>query len=138
MSTQVILTGIKGALKGQEFTFTDTAQCILGRSSACDLQVPSEDFTVSRRHCLLDIDGPAVTVQDLGSLNGTFLNEVQIGRRDKRLDATEAAVVPQPRCRLWDGDELRVGDIVFRVQIVPEPAEEEFREKVESDCLICI
>lgn len=138
MSTQVILTGIKGALKGEKFTFTDTAQCILGRSSACDLHVPSVDFTVSRRHCLLDIDGPAVTVQDLGSLNGTFLNEVQIGCRDKRLDATEAAAVPQPRCRLRDGDELRVGDIVFRVQIVPEPAKEEFEEKVGSNCLICI
>ena len=138
MSTQVILTGIKGALKGQEFTFTDTAPCILGRSSACDLQVPTADFTVSRRHCLLDIDGPAVTVQDLGSLNGTFLNEVLIGRRDKRLDATEAAVIPQPRCPLADGDELRVGDIVFRVQIVPEPAEMGFEEKAGSSYLVCI
>jgi pSer/pThr/pTyr-binding forkhead associated (FHA) protein len=136
MSARVILTATHGALKGQEYTFTGKARCVLGRSQACDVQVPAADFTVSRRHCLLDVDAPTVTVQDLGSLNGTFVNEELIGRRDKRIDAAEACAITQPRYSLGDGDELRVGDLVFRVDIVSEPAAANSENGV--NCLICI
>jgi pSer/pThr/pTyr-binding forkhead associated (FHA) protein len=115
----VILTATSRALEGRQFTFTGKTQCLVGRSRSCEVHVPASDDTVSRCHCLLDIDAPTVTVQDLSSLNGTYVNEGLIGRRAQRLDAEEAFFVTQPKHVLGDGDELRVGDIVFSVRIVP-------------------
>lgn len=138
MSIQVVLTATKGILEGQEFVFTGETQCVLGRSQTCDVRAPAEDCTVSRRHCLLDIDAQTVTVQDLGSLNGTFLNEGLIGHREKSLDPEEAAALPHNRITVEDGDELRIGANVFRVQIIPQEMQTEIAEKAGSNCLICI
>jgi pSer/pThr/pTyr-binding forkhead associated (FHA) protein len=84
-----------------------------------------EDYTVSRHHCLLDLEDSAVSVRDLNSLNGTYLNGALIGRRDKRLDGEEASLVAQPKYALEEGDELRVGDVVFRVSIAGSPEEKD-------------
>ena len=51
-----------------------------------------DDITVSRRHCLLKVDGNAVTVEDEGSTNGTYVNGARM----------EVA-------RLHPGDRLMVG-----------------------------
>lgn len=48
----------------------------LGRSSACDGQVDHE--SVSGTHCQVMVNGEAVSVKDLGSTNGTFLNRAPI------------------------------------------------------------
>ena len=64
---------------------------VLGRGQDADIRF--EDELVSRRHCALSFDGGSVTVEDLGSTNGTFVdgnfvhkqildsdNRLQIGR----------------------------------------------------------
>jgi pSer/pThr/pTyr-binding forkhead associated (FHA) protein len=33
-----------------------------------------DDEQVSKRHCLVRVEGPVCTIQELGSLNGTFVN----------------------------------------------------------------
>lgn len=124
MSVRVILTAVEGALKGQQFIFTGKMQCIVGRSQACELHVPGEDCSVSRRHCLLDIDESSVIVRDLGSLNGTYLNRELIGQRDKGLNPEEASAMPQSSYSLENCDELRVGDLTFHVQIDTDIEEE--------------
>jgi pSer/pThr/pTyr-binding forkhead associated (FHA) protein len=124
MSAQVIFTAIGGALDGRQYTFTGKTECVVGRSRSCDVCVPADAYAVSRRHCLLDIDGPAVILQDLGSLNGTYLNGELVGQRDKKLHAEEAAGATQPKYTLEDGDEFRVGYVAFRVRIVREPLDE--------------
>ena len=48
----------------------------MGRQADCGIVLPEK--TVSRYHCLLDINPPTVKLQDFGSLNGTFLNDVKI------------------------------------------------------------
>jgi hypothetical protein len=48
----------------------------LGRSSACDGQVDHD--SVSGTHCQVMVNGDAVSVKDLGSTNGTFLNRAPI------------------------------------------------------------
>jgi diguanylate cyclase (GGDEF)-like protein len=45
---------------------------ILGRGQDADIRF--EDELVSRRHCALTFDGQNVTVEDLGSTNGTFVD----------------------------------------------------------------
>ena len=51
-------------LVGEEF--------LIGRGADCDLRVHQED--ISRHHCLLHIRGSEVTITDVGSVNGTFVN----------------------------------------------------------------
>jgi transcriptional regulator with PAS, ATPase and Fis domain len=51
----------------------------IGRSSNCDIEV--EDQSISRRHAILSI-GDTLTIEDLGSANGTFVrgNRVAFGQ----------------------------------------------------------
>ena len=62
----------------------------IGRSPDCDVFL--DDVTVSRKHAVLVGEGERFHVEDLGSLNGTFLNRKRI----------ENAPVE-------DGDELQIG-----------------------------
>ena len=48
----------------------------IGRSPECDIFL--DDVTVSRRHALITEEGGRFTIEDLGSLNGTFLNRHRI------------------------------------------------------------
>ena len=69
---------------------------VLGRGEACEIRI--QDNSVSRRHAQIEPHTDGYVVQDLGSTNGTFVNDV----------ATAA-----PR-RLRDGDYLRVGNCIYR------------------------
>jgi pSer/pThr/pTyr-binding forkhead associated (FHA) protein len=63
----------------------------VGRSPDCDIFL--DDVTVSRKHAvMLDRNGE-VSIEDLGSLNGTFVNR-------KRIDSAT---------RLQSGDEVQIG-----------------------------
>jgi sigma-B regulation protein RsbU (phosphoserine phosphatase) len=56
------------------------ARLSVGRSSAADLCFP-EDTGLSRVHFAFEPDGEAWTVQDLGSKNGTYVNEIALKGR---------------------------------------------------------
>lgn len=116
MNSRVVLT-MKG-LQEQQYTFTDPKVCMVGRASDCLVQIPGQNWfaQVSRHHCRLEIDPPTVMVRDLGSLNGTFVNGKIIGRRDSKLPQNAPSEFPS--YLLHDGDEIRVGDVVFEVSIV--------------------
>jgi len=49
----------------------DRTETVFGREGA---DVVIEDDEISKRHCLVRVDGPVCTLTDLGSLNGTKLN----------------------------------------------------------------
>jgi hypothetical protein len=61
----------------------------LGRSPACDAHV--EHDSVSSTHCQIIVNGESVSVKDLGSTNGTFLNRAPI---------QEAVLAPGQRLQL--------------------------------------
>jgi pSer/pThr/pTyr-binding forkhead associated (FHA) protein len=132
---KVILTATHGDLKGREFAFDGPASCVLGRSADCALRLPGDDWTASRHHCLLEVDPPAVRVQDLGSLNGTYVNGDKVGQRDRALRPEDAARVAQPVRELKDGDELWVGDTCLLVEVVPALPEE--TEVSPADSMAC-
>jgi hypothetical protein len=52
----------------------DGRDIAIGRSPTCDIML-EDDQLVSRRHALLRYNGSEYTIVDLGSSNGTFLNE---------------------------------------------------------------
>lgn len=61
------------------------------------------DAGVSRRHAVIAIQGPMVTVEDLGSANGTFVN----GQR----------LQPEDPTAINHGDELKFGTLSLRFEI---------------------
>jgi len=78
-----------GGRSGETF-YPQGERTTIGRSPDCEIFL--DDVTVSRKHAvLLQRDGRFL-VEDLGSLNGTFLNR-------RRIESGELA----------DGDELQIG-----------------------------
>jgi hypothetical protein len=67
---------------------------ILGRG---DVEIRLEDPYASSRHARITREGHVLIIEDLGSTNGTYLNE-------------EPLSGPQP---LYDGDRIRIGDSEF-------------------------
>jgi pSer/pThr/pTyr-binding forkhead associated (FHA) protein len=114
MSTLLILKATAGDLFGKEFAIAAPALCVMGRSRSCTLQLPG-DGTVSRQHCLIELEGAAAWVQDLGSLNGTLVNGEKIGQREPR--DGQATMLQPERHSLQSGDELRICNNVFRVEL---------------------
>jgi eukaryotic-like serine/threonine-protein kinase len=123
MLPRVIFLAMKGGLKGHEFEVCGKARCLVGRGSDCELRLPAEDHTVSRRHCLLNIDPPAITLYDL-SLNGTYVNGEKVSPARR---TAEGELAPQGR-PLHVGDEIEVGETTLRVWIVDRPAAEDEAE----------
>ena len=79
-------------------------EIVIGRDDDCRIRLTSSD--VSRRHCLLrGTAAGELVAADLGSRNGTYVNDVPIAG-------------PTP---LRPGDLLRVGPFLFQV---PGPADE--------------
>lgn len=90
---KVIVRPLQGAGE-QPREYALTGQTIsIGRSPSCEIVLEHDQLT-SRRHALLRFDGARYTVVDLGSSNGTFVNDAEIR------DATA----------LNDGDRIIVGE----------------------------
>ena len=120
---QVVLSVISGDLRGRAYVFERPLRCVVGRSKDCELSLAkASDFAgVSRHHCLLEINPPHITVRDLGSLNGTFINNERIGGRAGHLTPEASASCDFVPRELHSDDVLRVGDIHFRVSVI-EPS----------------
>jgi pSer/pThr/pTyr-binding forkhead associated (FHA) protein len=114
MTTLLVLRGLTGEMRGREFPLTQPAHLMVGRSRSCELRLAA-DGTVSRHHCLIELDDLGAWVQDLGSLNGTYVNGEKIGSRPKTQVEDDPTLVQPPRHVLEDGDELRVCNNVFAV-----------------------
>jgi pSer/pThr/pTyr-binding forkhead associated (FHA) protein len=87
---------LAGAKQGLEIPLKKD-KFLIGRAKECSLRAGSE--AISRRHCAIVRKDDRYTVRDLGSRNGTYVNDVRI---------TEE--IP-----LVEGNELRVGPLHFRV-----------------------
>jgi DNA-binding winged helix-turn-helix (wHTH) protein len=72
---------------------------IIGREGEGVILVKSS--TVSRKHARIAIDASGAVVEDLGSKNGTYVN-------DRRID------VPTP---VVDGDQVRIGSLLFTFRL---------------------
>ncbi|MDH3500280.1 MAG: FHA domain-containing protein [Acidimicrobiia bacterium] len=52
----------------------------IGRHPESDIFL--DDVTVSRHHCRVTVAGDAVTLEDVGSTNGTYVNDSRVDRVD--------------------------------------------------------
>lgn len=87
------LAAIAGKLKGKVFPLED-APVVIGRETAAEVCLP--DSSVSRRHSRIECNEGLFRINDLQSLNGTFVNDVPIKQRV-----------------LQHGDRIRIGDTQF-------------------------
>ncbi|MCW8963479.1 MAG: serine/threonine-protein kinase [Gammaproteobacteria bacterium] len=136
MKNQVALKVIHGKLQGMAFTFDERTICIIGRARDCNIKLPDDKDheTISRYHCLLDINPPSVRVRDFGSRNGTFVNGKKIGQRKKGQSIDEVDKTGFPEIDLAHMDKIKLGTTVFQVSIegtqksAPQPTRAEPEE----------
>jgi diguanylate cyclase (GGDEF)-like protein len=88
------LVVIYGMELGKRYAL-DRPHIILGRSSKCDVQVDQE--AVSRNHAKIITTGKTIILRDLGSTNGTYVNDELIDEYVLR-----------------DGDLMKVGRTIFK------------------------
>ena len=91
---------------------------VIGRAPSCDIVVT--DASVSRRHAELTVKGSLVSVCDLGSRNGTYVNEEEILSRN-----------------LKPGQCLRFGGVSFMIMRASggDPATEDYETQSIEDAL---
>lgn len=104
------LTVTRGGTVGKEFPL-QAGDNLVGRWDPdsgsfpeVDLETDDTEARISRKHALIRV-GDSITIEDIGSLNGTFVN------RGPRLEPGS----PMP---LKDGDEIIVGKTFFKVSIL--------------------
>lgn len=69
----------KGSNLGSRFLIT-SAVASIGRASASDIFL--DDVTVSRAHAVIDKNENGFSINDAGSLNGTYVNNISTARQD--------------------------------------------------------
>ncbi len=103
------LTVMRGGTIGKEFPL-QAGDNLIGRWDPdsgsfpeVDLETDDTEARISRKHALIKF-GDTITIEDIGSLNGTFVN------RGQRLE-------PGSPATLKDGDEIIIGKTFFKVAI---------------------
>jgi hypothetical protein len=103
---------VRGGRKGHEFPLEEGNNQIgrwdpdTGAFPEVDLDADDPEAKISRRHALVRIDGGKITIEDIGSLNGTYVN------RGPRLQ-------PGNPVELKSGDEVIVGKTFLKLVVEP-------------------
>src|SRR5713101_6595453 len=120
MSAKIKLTISEGSDQKKELVFQNPTRSVVGRADDCEIRFPMDPLhmDVSRHHCMFEIDPPTVKVRDLGSRNGTFVNGQKIGERPQRELPPDAGFNENASKELSEGDEVRIGHSVIRVDRV--------------------
>jgi hypothetical protein len=93
---QITLKFISGKYQGGEYPLPATGEILIGRSSDLDM-VLVEDM-VSRKHARITIKRSSLSIQDLGSTNGTFVNGEKVRKAG-----------------LSEGDRLLIGTSIMKL-----------------------
>jgi diguanylate cyclase (GGDEF) domain len=93
-TNQSCLVVIYGLDLGRKYNL-EKSTIIIGRSSKCDIQVDQE--SVSRNHAKLINNGEDVALYDMGSTNGTYINDELVQERT-----------------LTDGNLIKIGRTIFK------------------------
>jgi pSer/pThr/pTyr-binding forkhead associated (FHA) protein len=117
------LTVLTGPHRNQRFCFCGTTRCLMGRSSDCYVQLMGEakDQSISRCHCEMTLDCSSLTLRDMSSKYGTYLDGKQIG----------TAILSLPNCNncsieaeeFSQGSLLNMGGTTFALHVVDCPPE---------------
>jgi hypothetical protein len=112
MAHQYALRFLSGKYQGGDYPIPFDAQIVIGRASSGDL-VLVEDM-VSRRHARVVSNRGALSIEDLGSTNGTFVNGEKVSHSPLR-----------------EGDRILIGTSILRVVAGGDSTEEMDRPRHE-------
>jgi len=104
------LSLVRGGRKGQEFPLEEGNNLVgrwdpeTGSFPEVDLDADDPEAKISRKHALIRIDGGKITIEDIGSLNGTYVN------RQPRLS-------PGSPVELKSGDEVIIGKTFLKLVV---------------------
>jgi pSer/pThr/pTyr-binding forkhead associated (FHA) protein len=96
------------AIKDGPDLILDKPILLVGRHQECDVQIPSRK--ISRKHCCIAQVDDHLVVRDLYSTNGVKINGTKV-----------------PEGILHHGDELTIGNLLYRVEWQTEPESENHR-----------
>ena len=102
MTARLII--ITGKHQGKKMTLAEGCKLIVGSDEGVAVRLATSE--VSRRHCAIRVREGVVSVEDLGSRNGTQINDVTITKRS----------------RVKPGDILRVGPMLFQLEVKAKAA----------------
>src|SRR6266478_2767057 len=91
---EACLVMIYGSELGKKYNL-NAPSLVIGRSSKCDIQIDQE--SISRNHTKIVNTGKSILVRDLGSTNGTYVNDEPIDEYVLR-----------------DGDLIKIGRTIFK------------------------
>jgi pSer/pThr/pTyr-binding forkhead associated (FHA) protein len=99
MNAELVMIGKKGRHKKISIK---TGMTRVGRRPDCQVRIPLP--SISRAHCQISNEGGQLTIQDLGSANGTYVNDHQI---------TESQIKA--------GDRVKIGTVDFVIRVDGRP-----------------
>lgn len=103
---------IRGGRKGHEFPLEDGNNLVgrwdpeTGAFPEVDLDQDDPEAKISRKHALIRLESGKITVEDIGSLNGTYVN------RQPRL-------MPGNPVEIKTGDEIIIGKTFLKLIVEP-------------------
>ena len=101
---------LSGKHSGKRLTLSGE-EAVIGRDDDCQVRLTSQE--ISRRHCRIVMTGETIVVTDLGSRNGTFINDIAI----------------QSETLLRPGDVLQVGPMRLQIPKTGRTAGKETRSQ---------
>jgi pSer/pThr/pTyr-binding forkhead associated (FHA) protein len=95
---------ISGKYQGGEYPLAEGQEIVIGRSSELDMVLVEE--MVSRKHARIALADGTISIEDLGSTNGTFVNGEKVQQGTLR-----------------EGDRVLIGTNILKVVAAPQDAE---------------
>ena len=95
---------ISGKYQGGEYPLAEGQEIVIGRSSELDMVLVEE--MVSRKHARIALTDGTISIEDLGSTNGTFVNGEKVQQGTLR-----------------EGDRVLIGTNILKVVAAPQDAE---------------
>jgi cellulose synthase/poly-beta-1,6-N-acetylglucosamine synthase-like glycosyltransferase len=115
---KAVLSVTGGPEADRQWSLDSDRPVVIGRGDQADLILL--DTEISRRHCRLFAGGDAWRIEDLGSLNGVYVN-------GEKVDSAT----------LTHGDRLRIGNSILRFHVAAEPSRAEPQRVQVARCERC-
>jgi serine/threonine-protein kinase len=81
---KITLRVIAGPHKGRKFAFGGHDTFLVGRSKRAHFRLATKDKYFSRIHFMVEVNPPQCRLMDMGSRNGTYVNDQKVSRADLR------------------------------------------------------
>jgi len=130
MSITVTFTLLSGESE-QSYFFNTAGLYTVGRDENSSLSIPASiDQSISRYHCNILLTENSVFIRDIGSSNGTFVNDQQL------VDGSSFSVNPTEvptDVEVGSEDTLKVGNSVFKIEVKNRETVEQVTPVIDID-----